>query len=79
VGALRNARTIENQTDEDSGKIGLLRVVQIVWDLWNIGVIGLLFPLKRAGHDSDMYEGGRIPAEGGVEGKGGVKKGPGGR
>lgn len=35
----------------------------IVWDHWDVRIIGLFTP-QKAGHSSDVYEGGRIPAVG---------------
>ena len=51
-------RTIKNRTDDNSSKIGLLRIVQVVWDLWGIRIIRPRLLLKVR-HGSVVYEGGR--------------------
>lgn len=61
------ARTIEDRANKNSGKSSLLPEVQIVRDLWSIGILG-----ERLGHGLNVYSGGRILAEGGAEGKEGV-------
>jgi len=55
----RIAHTIENRTDENSGEICLLLKVQVVRDLWGIGIIGPGFVI-RVRHDSDADEGERL-------------------
>ena len=50
-------RTIENRPDENSGEVSLLPKVQIVWDLWGVGIIG---PGLFVGHGSDVDEGERF-------------------
>ena len=32
--------TIEHRADENSSKVGLLPKVQLVWDIWSVGVLG---------------------------------------
>ena len=51
--------TVEDRTDENSGEICLLLKVQIVRDLWGVGIIGPRFVL-RVRHGSDVDEGGRF-------------------
>ena len=43
------ARTVEDRADEGSREIGLLRMVQIGWDLWSVRIVGPGLPLK-SGH-----------------------------
>ena len=47
--------TIENRADENSGQVGLLVVVYIVWDFWSIWIIGPRL-LLRVIHGPDIRE-----------------------
>ena len=47
--------TVENTAYENSGKIGLLRKVQTIWNQWGIRIGGPR--LRGVGHGSDGGEG----------------------
>ena len=49
------AYTIEHRANEKSGEIGLLVKVQLVFDIWGIGIIGPRI-LLRARHDLDVHK-----------------------
>ena len=51
----RRGRTVEHRADENSGQIGLLVIVYMVWDLWSIGIIGPRL-LLRVIHGPDACE-----------------------
>ena len=58
--------TIENRADEITGESDLLQRVQIVPDLWGVGIIGPGLELGVR-HSSGVHEGGGISADGGIE------------
>ena len=61
-------RTIENRADENSGEIELLYKVQIVPDLWSIGIIGPGLELRIGHRDEESGPGwDRRPGEGDSE------------
>ena len=51
------ACTIQNKADDSSGEPGLLHQVQVVLNLWSVGIVGPRLELG-VGHSSDVYEGG---------------------
>lgn len=59
--------TIENRADEISGEPDLLQKVQVVRDLWRIGIIGPGLKV-RVSHGSSVCKGWEISTEGEIEG-----------
>ena len=55
-------RTVEDRGNQKSGKASLLERVQEGCDIWGVRVVGP-WCLLGIGHDSDAYEGRRIPTE----------------
>jgi len=63
----------KHRGDENSGEIGLFLDVQIVWDLWSIGIIGpgLFLEVK---HDPGVDERGMVPTSAGSKSEEGVSR-----